>query len=396
MTLNRHSAPGTAAGFAYQFERALNWLAQKDAGSCIGIETDDDIVVRNSDSTMVLEQDKHSVREAARPFDDRSHGLWNTLATWMEALDSGCKSVETTWFLMVTNNAVPECIARRIAHAGSDKEIARCVEELQKIGVDAPKHIASLVKRVLRPKSIGNLRALIERIGLSDASDGTASVDLRKKTIGHLQLPAWCSGACDSIVNELLGWLHIEIMSAWQQNQPAWIERDHFVNELHAIIGRRKREVARERAELLIPIADEHVGREKGRPFVKQLHLVTDDDAIVDTAIREFIRCNIEKARLSREGDITDLDWNAFETTLLARWAKIRSRVMRMKTGTDESDIGFEIFTETTENHKEKLAGTETEQVYLTSGTYHRLADLLSVGWHPRYKDLMYELLGTK
>ncbi len=394
MTLSRHSAPGPAAGFAYQFERALNWLAQKDAGSCIGVETDDDVAVRNSDSTMVLEQDKHSVRESAQPFDDRSHGLWNTLTTWIEAIDSGHKSVETTSFLMVTNNAVPECIARRIARAESEEEIDACVAELQKVGANPPNHIAKLVQRVLLPKSSGTLRAVIRTIDLSDASDGTASVDLRKQTIGHLQLPEWCSGDCDSVANELLGWLHTEVMSAWQQNQPAWIERNHFVNQLHAIVGRRKREVARERAEFLIPIADEHVGREKGRPFVRQLHLVTDDDAIVDTAIREFIRCNIEKARLSREGDITDRDWSTFEDTLLSRWNKIRSRVIRMKSGTDESDIGFEIFTETTENHKERLAGSETEQVYLTSGTYHRLADLLRVGWHPRYDTLMRELLG--
>jgi len=133
MESNRHSAQGPAAGFAYQFERALNWLAQKDAGSCIGVETDDDIAVRSSDSTMVLEQDKHSVREAAQPFADRSHGLWNTLATWIEAIDAGHKSVETTSFLMVTNNAVPECIARRIARARSDKEIGACVSELQKV-----------------------------------------------------------------------------------------------------------------------------------------------------------------------------------------------------------------------------------------------------------------------
>ena len=67
-----------------------------------------------------------------------------------------------------------------------------------------------------------------------------------------------------------------------------------------------------------------------------------------------------------------------------------------MKVGAAESDIGFEIFTETTENHRERLAGTETEQVYLTSGTYHRLADLLRVGWHPRYEALMRELLGEQ
>jgi hypothetical protein len=66
-------------------------------------------------------------------------------------------------------------------------------------------------------------------------------------------------------------------------------------------------------------------------------------------------------------------------------------RVTRTKAGNQEPDIGFEIFTETTEEHREKLAGADTEQVYLTSGTYHRLADLLRVGWHPRYKTLMRE-----
>jgi len=394
MTSDRHSAAGPAAGFVYQFERALNWLAQKDAGSVIGIETDDDVAVSNSNSTMVVEQDKHSTRQAAQPFGDRSKGLWNTLATWIEAIESGQMSIEATSFLMVTNNAVPECIARRIARAKSESEIDACIAELQVAGVKPPKHILNLVRQVLAPESVGTLRAVLCRIDLSDASDGTTSADLRKSTIAHLQLPDWCLPSSDSIANELMGWLHTCVMSAWQQNQPAWVQRDHFVNQLHAIINRRKREMVRERAELLIPIADEHVGHEMWRPFVRQLHLVTDDDAVVDTAIREFIRCNIEKARLSREGDITDDDWKAFEGALVSRWNKIRLRVIRIKNVADEREVGFEIFTETTEDHKERLAGTETEQVYLTSGTYHRLADLLTVGWHPKYEAMMRELLG--
>jgi hypothetical protein len=64
-----------------------------------------------------------------------------------------------------------------------------------------------------------------------------------------------------------------------------------------------------------------------------------------------------------------------------------------MKSGNDETDVGFELFTETTEDYREKLAGSDTEQVYLTSGTYHLLADLLTVDWHPRYEVLMKELL---
>ena len=72
---------------------------------------------------------------------------------------------------------------------------------------------------------------------------------------------------------------------------------------------------------------------------------------------------------LSAEGNITDDDWLAFESTLLSRWDKIRARIMRMRQGAPEEDVGFEIFTDTTETHCEKLAGSDTEQVYLTSGS---------------------------
>jgi hypothetical protein len=98
---------------------------------------------------------------------------------------------------------------------------------------------------------------------------------------------------------------------------------------------------------------------------------------------------------LSAEANVTDEDWKAFEVALLSRWGKIRARVTRVRKSGKEEDIGFEILTETTENHREKLAGSDTEQVYLTSGTYHRLADMIRVGWHPRFEELMRELRKT-
>jgi hypothetical protein len=222
MATNRNSAPGPAAGYSYQFERALNWLSQKEAGASIGIETADDVEVRDPDFTAVLEQDKHSNLDLAQPFGDRSKGLWNTLAIWVEAVDSGQRPKEITSFLMVTNKVVPECIARRIARAGSEGEADACLTELQVAGVDPPKHIAKAVERVLRPTSRSTLREVVRRVDLSDASAGAATADLRKGAIAHLQLPKWCLPVSDSIANELLGWLHTAAMSLWEQGQPAW------------------------------------------------------------------------------------------------------------------------------------------------------------------------------
>jgi len=392
MSLTRHSAPGAVAGFDYQFERALYWLAQSPAGAVIGIETDDDVAVRTANAQL-LEQDKHSIRDGAEPFGDRSKDLWNTLSVWLDAIENRQVTVESAHFLMVTNKVLPACVAKQIDKATSKPHVAACIKALEKACKTPPAHISVLVARVLRPASRDTLRALIAKVNLVDGSNASSAPQLRQKTFAHMQLPVWCLPSADSIVDELLGWLHKTAMASWCQKQPAWVQRDHFINQLHAIIDRRKRQVLRERAEHLIPVTDDIVGNERGRPFVKQLYLVTEDDSLVDTSIREFVRCNIEKIRLSKEGNVTDEDWNTFEKVLLSRWNKIRSRVMRMRAANAEEDVGFEIFTETTEDHRERLAGSDTDQVYLTSGTYHRLADLLRVGWHPRYEDLMRELL---
>lgn len=393
MSSTRHSAPGANAGFTFQFERAFYWLAQSPAGAVIGIETDDDVTIAYADQRRVLEQDKNSIRPDGQPFGDRSKDLWNTLAIWLDAIESKQVTLTTTSFMMVTNKVLPVCAAKRINDAKDTTAAELCIVTLEKAGTDPPAHIAKLVNRVLRPQSREVLTQLLIAVTLADGENGTAGPELRNKTISHLQIPEWCRAASDSVADELLGWLHKTVLDAWQHNQPAWVQRDHFINQLHAIIAKRQRQLIRERAEHLIPVTDENVGKERGRSFVKQLHLITDDENIVDTSIREFIRCGIEKIRLSKEGNITDDDWLSFQQALLSRWDKIRSRVKRMKKGCSEEDIGFEIFSDTTEKHREKLAGSDTEQVYLTSGTYHLLADLLKVGWHPRYETLIHELL---
>jgi hypothetical protein len=395
MSLAQHSAAGANAAFSYQFERALYWLAKSPAGFAIGVETDDDVAVRGLDASQLLEQDKHSICDDAKPFGDRSKDLWNTLAIWIEALDTNEVVAETTSFLMVTNKVLSECIAQQIGRAESEAEITACVAALEAAAETPPQHIAHLMHRVLSPDSRANLRKLILRCELADASQASAGQGLRKATVACLHLPKWCLANADSIADELLGWLHKTSLAAWQQKQAAWVQRDHFAEQLYAVINRRKREIERERSEHLIPVTDDKVGQERGSRFVKQLHLVTDDESVVDTAIREFIRCNIEKSRLSAEGNVTDDDWKAFEIALLSRWEKIRARVIRMKQTAPEDVIGFEIFTETAEEHREKLAGSDTEQVYLTSGTYHRLADMIRIGWHPRFKELMGERLKT-
>jgi len=386
MSLRDHTAPGSSAGVAYQFFRALYWLAISPAGYVVGIETNDDVTVVGTDGTQLLEQDKHSITADTKPFGNRSRDLWNTLAIWLKALDTSEVYTDTTHFLMVTNKPLPVCIARFIHEADTEEKARACVLALEEASQNPPQSIAHLVGPVLDVRSRHNLLNLILNCELSEGSSAPGGSTLRNDTIAELQLPEWHRENAESIFDELVGWIHSTAIDSWSKGVPAWIHRDHFVNRLHTCLESRRRRVLRERAENLIPVAKDAIGEKRGNTFVKQLHLVLDDSDDVDSAIRDYIRCNIEKSRLSSEGNIGDDEWIAFEAALLSRWSKIRSRVIRMRENIDERLVGFEILTETTESHREKLAGFDTEQVYLTSGTYHRLADLLRVGWHPRFE----------
>lgn len=386
MSLQDHSAPGASAGFNYQFERAMHWLAQSQSGAHVGIETADDVAITQPNGTLTLEQDKHSIRDDGVPYGDRSKDLWNTLNTWLTALESGEISADTTAFFLVTNKVLPDCLAKKIAASKTSSEADACVQEMIAAVKDPPEGIAAHCQRVLRATSRSHLQDLILKIELLD---GSAGPSLRATTISFLQIPDGHKDAATSIADELLGWMHTEALLAWQGQKPAWISRDHFVNRLHAALEQRRRKIARERSEHLLPIPTEDVGKELGRPFVRQLNHITDDDGVVDGSIKDFLRCNLEKMRLSREGNITDEDWLAFEAALQSRWDRIQARVKRTSGGKPGEDQGWEIFSDTAEEHREKLAGQDTEQLYLTAGSYHRLADALALGWHPNWKSLM-------
>lgn len=391
MSLENHSAPGPAAGYAFEFERALYWLARSPAGFSIGIETDDDVAVWHQDGSRTLEQNKHSIQKDAEPFRDRSKDLWNTLSIWVAALADGELDVGKTRFLIVTNKTLPDCIAKRISKAETKDEITECIQALTLAAVKPPETIRAYAETLLTASSEPYLREVIANCELVDGAGGASGLDLRRLTIAELQIPEWFTKDAESIANELLGWVNKQVLALWQARQPAWISRDSFVTQFHAVLDRRRRQQTRERAVNLIPVIDEQLGREKGRVFVKQLYLVTDDDSRVDESIREFIRCRIEKNRLSADGNFTDQDWTAFEDSLKARWTRIFSRSKRLGRTEPEEDVGFKVLCETTDGFKERLAGVETEQVYLTAGTYHRMADHMVVGWHPRYEVLVKE-----
>ena len=74
MKTTKHSAPGPMAGYIYEYYRALHWLSIGSSSTIVGIETEDDLVIKDKNGNLIFEQDKHSIADSSyNPISDKTY-----------------------------------------------------------------------------------------------------------------------------------------------------------------------------------------------------------------------------------------------------------------------------------------------------------------------------------
>jgi hypothetical protein len=383
MSLATHTAAGQAAGYFFQPERALFWLAKCPAGSSVGIETEDDVLVGLLSGDKIREQAKHTVQPGHKPFGDRSKDLWNTLAIWLRGINDGEIVLARSMFYLTTNATLPDCIVKRLANP--ERKLDNLVNELRVAGESPPDIVAKQVSAVLA-NSDSALQGLLARITLDDGSNATSGHALRVTIAGLLHLPnamPW-----GDLLDGLGGWVYHQTLSMWRAQKPAIITRDAFDTQYQRLLQIHRQRFRKAKPEHLLPVSASEVDSFKEHVFVKQLRAVSlaDEDEEVTTAITDFIRCGVEQFRLSREGDLAQDDIMGFEGNLVRRWREIcRNRCkMPAELPADVArDVGYAILADALQ-HREPLCGV-TQEPYITTGSFHRLSDAACVWWNPHY-----------
>lgn len=379
-----HSASGPAAGIIFQFERLLYRLATSSAGSVVGIETDDDVVMKSGRETT-LEQDKHSIQEGGvHPFTDRSIHLWKSLAIWAEATLRG-HPFDAASLCLVTNKAVPECFAKRLgAEQKNAQEVGRLTQELRVIGESisgATRRFADVVLALPQPI----LEGLIRRVSLHDLGSSVGGGNLSQATIAALHIPKHVDG--EAVLQRLRGWMQEFVMEKWSRGEPAWITRDAFTSQKFVAEKEVHRQRVLGRAERVIRITEDDRREARQGHFVEHLALIACCEDDVDRAVDDFCRFKVEYSRLVEEGDVGMDDWIERAGRLVRRWERILRRNKEGAQSASPEDVGLRVFRDVVDSgHLESLAGYGTVEEYLTSGHCHRLADSDDVWWHPDFK----------
>jgi hypothetical protein len=121
------------------------------------------------------------------------------------------------------------------------------------------------------------------------------------------------------------------------------------------------------------------------RNFVEHLSRISAEQTDIVQAVDHFLKFNIEKHRLVREGDVPLGEWSNRSNRLKERWRNILRRRTREMTSESRSTIALAVLADTTYEHRESLDGHPCDELYMTSGNYHRLAEDDEVWWDPGF-----------
>lgn len=372
-------AQGQMRGYLFQIERALFWLSNCEPGSFIGVETGDDVVIKDSNDAIAYEQDKSSISQKL-PFSDSSEDLWKTLCIWLRALNSENGEKISSLFL-VSNKKVPSSrFIWKMHYATSNSELTECLNCLKTISSNSNK-IRTYISEV-KSYSDEQLVELIRKISVSDSNTSRIDeIQIRDNLKISKDIPF------NTILLTLKGWVFESVVQAWDNGEPAWIEVDSLVRLSNNLVAEYINRPFIEKAISHIPISKKDIDANKDQKFVYQLEIINADEDDKLDAINDFLRSSAERTRCAKAGQITKEDFELFEHNLIDRWKAIFKPKIRSN-DVDKENLGYDIYYETVD-HREKLKGVETEQNYTTKGAYHRLSNDLKIGWHPEWKHLI-------
>lgn len=380
--ISNNTAGPQSAGYILQLDRALYHLATATfAEDVIAVEHFDDVAVLRDGKLIVAEQDKNTSNASSKVLNDRSRALWRTLQIWLQLRETAdgedCKR-----HLLFVNQWVATPLATRlrdrVAQATPTLEI---VAALRAAGAKPGKtKIDILIADVLTRDDVA-LSKLVEAIEIVEANDpATARAILANGLALHPQADA------DAIIDGLLGWLTTKVRTDWSEGRPALISRHEILVQSHALQDVQKRSRFLPRASGDVPVSADDREQALARNFVGHLGRISAEQEDIVQAVDHFLKFSIEKHRLVKGGDIPLAEWANRSNRLQERWRNIMRRRSREMTSVSPSKIGLTVLADTTYEHRESLDGHPCDELYMTSGNYHRLAEGDEVWWDPGFK----------
>jgi hypothetical protein len=123
--------------------------------------------------------------------------------------------------------------------------------------------------------------------------------------------------------------------------------------------------------------------------FVKQIIVLKAGELRVRNAQRNFLKASAQRSKWLREALVDPAELEKYDESLEAGWstqyAIAQDEISPSSTEDDKCKVGRALLA-WAETEEKPLRGASAQ--FLTSGSYHALADQRRLGWHPEFKKL--------
>lgn len=388
-TKNRSAlAPGQRLGYAVQDTRLLDRLLDAERGEVLSIEVLGDVASEKPDGLVLVEEDKSTLGQ--NPVGNRAAGLWKSLANWVVAVRDGTLKCDKTLFVLYVTapksgtfvesfhsaatlpEATAAIIKARDALWGAEPEFPRRAR--------VPASLASHLDIVFGIAPSEMARILL-RFSLLRGS-GRPQVDLTKK----MRKLLIADDILEDVLHWAIGWVKRRVDGLQEAGQAARLEADEFRSELLATIRALDQRTLLVGSASLVP--SEAVAQEmEGRTYLHQLDLIDSDYNEKLAAATDFLRAASARVGWSKKGWVQKSNFDDFETELSTLWRLQRTNVHVGHADRSDVDQGKLLYARCC-TQPAQIAGVQLEGVFIR-GSYHALADDLSVGWHPHFDALL-------
>lgn len=387
------SANAPTLGYFYQTRYALLLLFKAEIGSEISIERFDDVAFEKGSNPTQLLQTKHHINNTGS-LTNASVDLWKTLRVWSVAVSAGTIDPTIVILSLITTGRAPnDSAASKLRPAGiSPRDTEAALVTLRKTAQTSENITNKPAYDAFLALSEPLQRALIGSIQILDASPNIKDVrDELLNELRHTTRPQFI----ELMYERIEGWWFNKVVEHLIEiASPPILER-----ELSTKINDLQEEYYKDNLpiEFLDEIAPEESNfSEEQRIFIHQLRLVMVGEKRIRRAINDYYRAFAQRSKWMREDLLGVGELQKYEERLIDEWQRLHEIMQEdFSSQTTEQEMQekgrklYNIF----DTEKEIHIRPRCVEPYIMRGSYHMLANKLSIGWHAYFLDRLNALL---
>jgi hypothetical protein len=388
-------ASQSALGYLHQCLYALLLGLQRDdePNLCISIEKLDDIAFHESPSSADVARDllqvKHHISRAGG-LGDASSDIWKTIRIWSEAVAKNQIDLDhATLCLLTTTKPTNHNAIRFLSPDPKVRKSEDARSNLEQAGAASTSNTIKQAHGVYMRLSESQRVKLFNAMFLLDTS--LMAVDLQK-AIGIAVRHAVEPQHRLAFVERLQGWWYQRVVVHLSAAASQPIPLLAIQQQVHEFRGQFQRDCLPD--DLFNePLPPEATPTDDDRTFILQLLLIGLSKHRLRIAQEDHYRAFSQRSRWVKDNLIGMDDLSNFERRLVDSW---RLKFLTMKDEIEEGcgDLqlaghGMNLYKwiETDAPSQSALwVRPQFQSQYMTRGSFHMLAELGRVGWHPEYE----------